>query len=85
VSSLGITHHDLCACLSAVAPCELLGMTLLRQGSPRLFPVDIPRDVLRDAVTEIVAYTGRCATAARRLAELSPVPLVQVAIPEFGL
>jgi hypothetical protein len=85
MSSMGMTHHDLCACLTAVAPCELLGMTLLRQGSPQLFPADVPCDVLREAVTEIVAYTGRCAAAARRLADLSPIPLVQVVIPEFGL
>lgn len=85
MSNIGLTHNTLCACLTAVAPCELLGITLLRQGSPQLFPADVPRDVLREAVTEIVAYTGRCAAAARRLADLSPVPLVQVVIPEFGL
>lgn len=84
MNSIGMSHQDLCACLSAVAPCELLGMTLLKQGSPRLFPVEIPRDVLRDAVTEIVAYTGRCADAAHRLHILSPVPL-SISIPEFGL
>lgn len=83
--NIGLTHNTLCAYLAAVAPCELLGMTLLKQGSPRLFPADVPRDVLREAVTEIVAYTGRCAAAARRLADLSPVPLTQIVIPEFGL
>ena len=81
----GLTHDDLCACLAAAAPVELLGMTLLRQGSPQLLPSDIPRDVLRDAVTEIIAYTGRCAAAAQRLSNLSPVPLLHVAIAEFGL
>jgi hypothetical protein len=80
-----MTRHDLCACLATVAPCELLGMTLLRQGSPRLFPADVPRDILREAVTEIVVYTERCAAATRRLADLSPIPLAQVVIPEFGL
>jgi hypothetical protein len=81
----GLTHDDLCACLAATVPVELLGMTLLRQGSPQLFSVDISRDMLRDAVTEIVAYTGRCTVAARRLSDLSPIPLVHVVILEFGL
>ncbi len=81
-----MSHRDLCACLAAVTPCELLGMTLLRkQENPQLFPVDIPRDVLRDAVTEIVAYTGRCKAAVERLSNLAPIPLTQVVIPEFGL
>lgn len=81
----GLTHDDLRACLSAVAPCELLGMTLLRQGSPRLFPVDVPRDVLREAVTEIIAYTGRCTAAAHRLRDLSPVPLTTIVFAGYGL
>ncbi len=81
----GLTHEDLCACLAAAAPVELLGMTLLRQGSPQLLPSAIPRDVLREAVTEIIAYTGRCVAAANRLSNLAPVPLLHVVIPEFGL
>ncbi len=85
MSSMGITHHDLCACLSAIAPVELLGMTLLRQGSPQMIPADVPRDALRQAVTEIIAYTGRCAVAAQRLRDLSPIPLAHIVIPEFGL
>ena len=57
----GFAAPDLCACLAAVAPVDLLGMRLL-QAHPQaaLFPADIPRDVLKDAVAEIVAYTGRC-------------------------
>ena len=82
---LALTHDDLCACLVAVPPVELLGMTLLKQGSPQLHPFDVPRDTLREAVTEIVAYTGRCTTAAQRLSNLAPVPLMGIAIPEFGL
>lgn len=82
---LGLTHDDLRACLAVTPPVELLGMTLLRQGSPQLQPVDIPRDTLREAVTELVAYTGRCTAAARRLSHLAPIPLMQVVIPEFGL
>lgn len=81
----GLTHDDLRACLSAVPACELLGMTLLRQGNPRFFPVDVPRDVLREAVTEIIAYTGRCAAAANRLRDLSPVPLTTIVFAGYGL
>ncbi len=82
---MSMTHLDLCACLAAVAPCELLGMTLLRQGSPQFFPADVPRDVLREAVTEIIAYTGRCAAAAHRLRDLSPVPLTTIVFAGYGL
>ncbi|HML20978.1 MAG TPA: hypothetical protein PKD09_04975 [Aggregatilinea sp.] len=81
----GLTHDDLCACLAAAAPVELLGMTLLRQGSPQLLPSNVPRDVLREAVAEIIAYTGRCVAAANRLSNLAPVPLFHVVIVEFGL
>jgi hypothetical protein len=80
-----ITHHDLSACLSAVAPCELVGMTLLRQGSPQLVPPDIPRDVLREAVTEIIAYTQRCSAATHRLRDLSPVPLMNLTFAGYAL
>jgi len=78
-------HDDLRLCLAAVPACGLLGMTLLKQGSPRLFPVDVPRDVLREAVTEIIAYTGRCAAAAHRLRDLSPVPLTTIVFAGYGL
>lgn len=81
----GLTHDDLCACLAAAVPVELLGMTLLRQGSPQFLPSDVPRDVLREAVTELIAYTGRCMAASNRLSNLAPVPLFHVVIPEFGL
>ena len=80
-----LTHDDLCACLTAADPVELLGMTLLRQGSPQLLPSNVPRDVLREAVTEIVAYTWRCVAASDRLSSLAPVPLLHVVIVEFGL
>ena len=80
-----LTRDDLIACLAAAPPVELLGMTLLKQGSPRLLPADIPRDTLREAVTEMIAYVDRCASAAQRLSHLRPIPLKQIVIPEFGL
>ena len=82
---LQVTRDDLGACLAALPPVELLGMTLLRQGCPQLLPADIPRDTLAQAVVEMVAYIDRCATAAQRLRNLAPIPLRQVPIPEFGL
>ncbi|MBK8027660.1 MAG: hypothetical protein IPK19_41345 [Chloroflexi bacterium] len=77
---------DLRACLESVAPVELKGMRLL-EAQPHLIAgtARIPRADLVEAVTEIVAYTGRCAAAARQLASLPPVPLLTVSIPEFGL
>ena len=82
---LTLTHDDLRACLAATPPVELLGMTLLKQGSPQLLPSDIPRDMLREAVIELVAYTGRCTTAAQRLSNLTPIPLVNIVFAEYGL
>ena len=82
---LSLTHDDLRACLAATPPVELLGMTLLRQGSPQLHPADVPRDTLREAVTEIVAYTGRCTAAAHRLSNLTPIPLLHICFPEYTL
>jgi len=81
----GLTHDDLRVCLAALAPVDLLGMTLLRQGSPQLVPAHVARDTLREAVAEVIAYTTRCAAAAHRLSGLAPIPLKQVCIPEFGL
>lgn len=75
------THDDLRLCLAAIPPCQLLGMTLLKQGCP----LDVSRDVLREAVTEIIAYTGRCAAAAHHLRDLSPVPLTTIVFAGYGL
>lgn len=80
-----LSHDALRDCLAAIPPCELLGMKLLRQANPQLVPADIPRDTLRKAVTEIIAYTGRCADAVHRLRDLSPVPLMNVVLVEYGL
>ncbi|MCD4687124.1 MAG: hypothetical protein K8S97_14445 [Anaerolineae bacterium] len=82
---LGLTHDNLRACLAATPPVELLGMALLKQGSPQFVPGAIPREKLRDAVTELVAYTESCKAAAYQLRHLAPVPLVSVAILEFGI
>ena len=78
--------NDLMTCLSAIEPLELKGMGLLRE-QPQLISgtARIPRPQLIEAVTEIVAYTGRCAEAARSVSNLKPIPLLTVSIGEFGL
>ena len=84
--SAGMTAEHLRACLAATGPVDLLGMRLLRAcPQPRLYPADLPRETLKEAVSEIVDYTGRCAAAARRLSQLGPIPLTTVQIVEFGL
>ena len=81
----GISIESLRDCLAGLSPVELKGMALLRQGPPALFPESVPREQLREAVIEIIAYTNRCQIAADRLATLAAVPLLTVTIPEFGL
>jgi hypothetical protein len=63
----------------------LIGTALL-EASTGFFPVDVPRnrDTLREAVVEMVAYTESCQSAARRLRDLTPIPLT-VEIPEYCL
>lgn len=82
---LQITQDELLACLAATPPVELLGMTLLKQGSPQPPLTSTSRDTLVQAVTEMVSYIDRCMTAAQRLSNLTPVPLRNVQIVEFGL
>ena len=82
----GMTVEALRDCLAATDPVHLLGMRLLKTCSqPGLYPTDLPRETLKEAVSEIVAYTGRCTAAARRLSHLAPIPLVTIPILEFGL
>lgn len=73
-------------CLVAIAPVDLLGMRLLK-ACPQsgLYPTDIPRETLKDAVAEITDYTARCRATARHLSHLTPIPLTTIDILEFGL
>ncbi len=71
-------------CLETLAPLELLGMTLLR-SSHQLFPTGLPRNTLREAVAELVAYTERCAKTVAHLVTLSPIPLAAMSVVEYGL
>lgn len=74
------------SCIASTAPLELKGMGLLRE-QPRLIAgfASVPRAQIVEAVTEIVAYTGRCAAAARSLASLTPIPLMNALVWEFGI
>ncbi len=73
-------------CLLSITPVELKGMGLLAQ-QPHLITgtARLPRETLVEAVTELVAYTGRCAAAARQLANLTPIPLLNASVLEFGV
>ncbi len=82
----GMTADTLRECLAATDPVDLLGMRLLQMcPQPGLYPTDLPRETLKEAVSEIVDYTGRCAAAARRLSHLAPIPVTSIQILEFGL
>jgi hypothetical protein len=81
------TTENLCDCLAHIEPVDLLGMRLLKEARPSsgLHPADLSRETLTQAVTEIVAYTGRCVQTAGRLRDLAPIPLTTIPILEFGL
>lgn len=90
----GLTVESLRDCLAGLPPVELKGMALLRERHPhgQFFPplsscgqMGIPREVIAEAVTEIVAYTDRCRRAAQQLAKLTPIPLTTFSILEYGL
>lgn len=73
-------------CLASTAPVELEGMRLLKERPHFLSgSLQIPREQLVAAVTELIEYTDQCAAAARKLADVGPVPLTSTTILEFGL
>ncbi|MBE2268357.1 MAG: hypothetical protein IAE80_09005 [Anaerolinea sp.] len=86
MSGTTIGLDELRTCILSAAPLELKGMGLLRE-QPRLIAgfASVPRAQIVEAVTEIVAYTERCAAAARSLANLTPVPLMNAIVWEFGI
>lgn len=75
-------------CLASVPPVELKGMALLRErpSETGFFPpLDRPRAVIAEAVTELVAYTGRSQHAAAQVARLVPIPLTTISLLDYGL
>ena len=85
-------HFDtskLCSTLTALEPVKLKGLDLL-QSEQRAFgllpsPTAIPRETLRDAVLELIAYTDACARAIQRLCDVPPIPLMAFPIVEWAL
>lgn len=86
MDNVSFALNEFLSCLASTPPLDLKGMGLLRE-QPHLISgtARIPRPQLIEAVTEIVAYTGRCAAVARNLATLTPVPILSVSIGEFGI
>lgn len=86
--SLDFATDRLCQCLANVPPVELKGMALLRERPPNAGffpPLDMPRAVIIEAVTEIVAYIQRSQHAAAQLARLAPIPLKTCSLLDYGL
>jgi hypothetical protein len=79
-----MTANDLRDVLLGLPELTLIGTALL-EASTGFFPVDVPRDTLREAVVEMVAYTESCQSAARRLRDLTPIPLANINVIEFAL
>ena len=88
-----LTVESLRGCLAGLPPVELKGMALLKERRPhgQFFPQltggqnGIAREIIAEAVTEIVGYTERCRRAAQQLAKLTPIPLTAFSILEYGL
>lgn len=74
-------------CLADLPPVELKGMALLRERRPlgQFFPTGLAREVVAEAVTEIVDYTQRCQRAVQQLSELTAIPLTTFTMVEYGL
>jgi len=75
-------------CLANAPSVELKGMALLRErpSEAGFFPpLDMPRAVIAEAVTELVIYTQRSQHAAEQLAKLAPIPLTTISLLDYGL
>lgn len=86
--SANFAQNHLRECLATVPPVELKGMALLRERHPTAGffpPLDMPRAVIAEAVTELVAYTQRSQHAAAQIAKLAPIPLTTISLLDYGL
>lgn len=81
--------EQLCVTLAALEPIQLKGLVLLQSGQRPLGFLpnhhEIPRDVLREAVLELIAYTDACARAIQRLVAVPAVPLTAFPTVEWVL
>lgn len=83
----GISLETLTDCLASIEPVDLAGMRLLKAcPTPTgLFPQNVPRASIKEAVIELVQYTETCNATARRLRNLTPIPLLTIEQIEYGL
>ncbi len=83
----GISLEILHQCLNSIEPVDLAGMRLLKAcpTATGLFPQNVPRALVKEAVIELVQYTEACNATARRLNNLAPIPLSNLALIEYGL
>jgi hypothetical protein len=76
---LHVEAKQLCSTLAALEPVQLKGLVLLQSMSASQGflqdHVEIPRETLRDAVLELMAYTDACTKTMQLLREITPVPL----------
>jgi len=76
-----ITEADLFACIEALPPLALLGLSLLRQPHDvdtdqqgQWFPTVVPSEQIVAATLELIAYTDRCRAVAHKLVDVRPIP-----------
>lgn len=76
-----LSQPDLFACVEALPPLDLLGLSLMRRPLTEAdthrgqwFPTTIPPEQLIAATLELIAYTDRCRAVAHKLADVRPVP-----------
>ena len=83
----GMSLETLQDCLASIEPVDLKGMRLLKACPPTagLFPQNVPRATVKEAVIELVQYTESCNATAHRLRNLTPIPLITLALIEYGL
>ena len=86
---LRLDTEQLCMTLAALEPVQLKGLALLQSGQRPLGLLskhnEIPRDTLREAVLELIAYTDACARAIQRLLDVPAVPLTAFPMVEWVL
>lgn len=89
-----LTVESLRNCLTSLPAVELKGMALLRERRPprQFFPPPtnssssmLPRDLITEAVVEIVSYMERSRQIANRLVSLTPIAITTFSIMEYGL
>jgi len=76
-----ITEADLFACIEALPPLALLGLSLLRQAHDvntdqqgQWFPAKVSSEQVIAATLELIAYTDRCRAVAHKLVDVRPIP-----------